>query len=161
MKTNLILSALMAAFTLYGCQGDRSKTTEANDRQAVNTQRETPVKMIEQLVGEWQLDAPAQNAVVGQNVGHHLEFTEEARYMMLSSEDKVDSGAYRMNEQLRNLYLESEAGGEPREYEVQLQQDVLTLKPKEGGQDDNTHTSYTYRRVGQGSISPDKRGENH
>lgn len=162
MKTNFFLSSLVATLALYGCQGDTSKTTETNDHEAVNTEKETPEKMIEQLVGEWQLDnAAGENAGDDGSAGQRLKFTEEARYIMRSSNEKVDSGAFRMNEQLRNLYFESEANGQPREYEMQLQQDMLTLKPKQGGQGGDTNTSYTYRRVGPGSISPEKRGENN
>ena len=58
-----------------------------------------------------------------------------------------------MNEQLNNLYLESELNGKPREFEVRLQSDTMTLKPNDGGQND---TAYTYRRVGPASIPPDK-----
>lgn len=64
-----------------------------------------------------------------------------------------------MNEQLRNLYLESEANEQPREYEVELQQDVMTLKATQTSQGGQAAQSFTYRRVGQGSISPQKRGE--
>ena len=50
---------------------------------------------------------------------------------MRNGNEKTDSGAYRMNEQLRNLYLESGADEEPREYEVQLSPDTLILSAKE------------------------------
>ena len=46
-----------------------------------------------------------------------------------------------MNEQLRHLYLESEINETPREYEIGLQEEVMTLKPRDGGEE------YVYRRV--------------
>jgi hypothetical protein len=75
-----------------------------------------------------------------------IRFTEEARYIGYADDEKVDSGAYRMNEQLRNLYLESEADEEPREYEMDLRETQLTLKPRlaEPGK---ANTALTYRRI--------------
>ena len=160
MKINFFLSAVLGILTLYACGTDnRESNTETDAGESVNTEQETPVKMIEELVGEWQLDG-SQGGNAQANAGsQRLIFTEEARYIAYSGNQKVDSGAFRMNEQLRNLYLESEANEQPREYEVELQQDVMTLKGKQSGQGDQAAQSCTYRRVGQGSISPQKRGE--
>ena len=74
-----------------------------------------------------------------------MVFTEEARYIQYSGGQKIDSGAYRMNEQLRNLYLESEANGQPREFEIDLQQNRMTLKPKSANQGGDQ--TQTYRRI--------------
>ena len=160
MRVNFLFMAVVCALALGACQSDSKKTTEGNDNEQVNTEQETPVKMIEQLVGEWQLEA-SQGQSAGQEVaaGQRLTFTEEARYIAESADKKVDSGAFRMNEQLQNLYLESETNAQPREYEIELQQDVLILEPKQGNQGGQASASYTYRRVTPGSISPEKRGE--
>jgi hypothetical protein len=155
MKTNFILFAILAVLTLYSCQGDsRESTTEDANTQA-NTKQETPEKMIEYLAGEWQLD----NAGAAGNSADRLTFTEEARYIARSGNQKTDSGAFRMNEQLNNLYLESEANEQPREFEIEVNENVMTLKPRQpaAGQE---NVSYTYRRVGEPSISAEKRGEN-
>jgi|SRR5688500_16829645 len=159
MRVNFLFMAVVCALTLGACQSDTKKTTEGDDNEQVNTEQETPVKMIEQLVGEWQLEA-SQDQSAGQEAGagQRLTFTEEARYIAESADQKVDSGAFRMNEQLQNLYLESETNEQPREYEMDLQQDILTLKPK-GNQGGQANASYTYRRATPGSISPQKRGE--
>ena len=156
MKINSFLSGIFVLLTLYSCQSDNREKAENNDNEEVNTRQETPVKMIELLVGEWQLEGSGQQA----NTGERLTFTEEARYVRHSGNQKLDSGAFRMNEQLRNLYLESEANEQPREFEITLQGDILTLTPKKANAADRGDTtSYTYRRVGEGSISEEKRGK--
>src|SRR5688500_14323031 len=159
MKITLLLSGLLSILALSSCQTDSREDTQKNDNEEVNTKQETPAKMIEYLVGEWQLDAPAPTGNNQQNrANERLTFTEEARYIVYSGHQKIDSAAYRMNEQLRNLYLESEANEKRREYVVDMTEDVMKLKPKqaEPGQGNET---YTYRRVGSPSISPQKRGE--
>ena len=137
MKKILFLSGTLVLLTLQSCQTD-NKGEAQNDTQQSETQQppvkeETPAKMIEQLVGEWQQAAGSTNNNQQSGEGQKLTFTEEARYIVEKGNQKTDSGAYRMNEQLRNLYFESEANGQPREYEVQLQGDTLILSAKEGG----------------------------
>jgi hypothetical protein len=144
MKKILFLSGTLALLTLQSCQTD-NKGEAQNDNQQSETQQppvkeETPAKMIEQLVGEWQQAAGSANNQQSGD-GQKLTFTEEARYIVEKGNQKTDSGAYRMNEQLRNLYFESEANEQPREYEVQLQGDTLILSAKEGNA-----TSQTYIR---------------
>ncbi len=78
------------------------------------------------------------------NAARRLTFTDAARYIARSDNETIDSGAYRMNEQLRNLYLESHVSKQPREYNLDLKQDVMTLTPREEGRGE----TLTYRRVG-------------
>jgi hypothetical protein len=157
MKTTLSLSVLLAVLTLYSC--DVKKTVE-NDQQGdeVNTKKETPVKMIETLVGEWELENPSDARQPGSE-NDRLIFTEEARYIVESGNQKIDSGAYRMNEQLLHLYLESETNERPREYELEINENTMTLKPKNPQNGEQGKASYTYRRIGPPSISPEKAGE--
>ena len=153
MKTNLLLPVLLTVLTLYSC--DVKKTVENDDQKdEVNTKKETPIKMIESLVGEWELQNPSDA-----NQTDRLIFTEEARYIVESGNQKIDSGAYRMNEQLRNLYLESETNERPREYEFEINENTMTLKPKNPQNGEQGKASYTYRRIGQPSISPEKAGK--
>ena len=150
MKTIFLLLAAFSLLTLYSCSNDnRQGTEDDNDNAEVNTRQETPVKLIEYLVGDWQMDSSneSQNNAQG-GPGERITFTSEARYIVRNGNQKVDSGAYRMNEQLRNLYLESEINGNPREYEVDIKQDVMTLVAKQGG------GQHVYRRVGAGSTQP-------
>ncbi|MDQ2658102.1 MAG: hypothetical protein M3Y60_11840 [Bacteroidota bacterium] len=146
MKIKVFLFCLCALLASSCQQEKREASTDVRDTAEVNTRKESPEKMIEILVGEWELDeGAAGNADQQDGAMQRIRFTEEARYIGYSDDEKVDSGAYRMNEQLRNLYLESEADEEPREYEIDLQENRLTLKRSEaqtGGS-----SSYSYRRV--------------
>ena len=157
MKTNLLLPALLAALAFCSC--DVKKTVEKDEQTGeANTKKETPIKLIEYLVGEWQLENPSSaNEPRGQS--DRLTFTEEARYIVRSGNQKIDSGAYRMNEQLGNLYLESETNERPREYEIQVNENTMTLKPKDPQNGEDGKTSFTYRRLGPPSISAEKAGE--
>ena len=155
MKTIFFLSVIFFLLTLNACTSDNRKDSE-QERRETHTQQDTPVKMIEYLVGEWEMNAAgegSQNGNEADGPGERITFTSEARYIVHQENQRVDSGAYRMNEQLNNLYLESELNGEPREFEVRLQSDTMTLKPNDGGQNG---TAYTYHRVGPSSIPPDK-----
>ncbi len=100
--------------------------------------------MIDYLVGEWKIDSvtDGRGAAEAGNADQTLTFTNEARYILRSGNKKIDSGAYRMNEQLKNLYFESEANEKPREYEVQVKEDTLILSSK----DDKGETVYIYSR---------------
>lgn len=157
MKTNLLLPALLAVLAFCSC--DVKKTVEREDQKGeANTKRETPIKLIEYLVGEWELENPSNNNQAG-GQNDRLTFTEEARYIVRSGNQKIDSGAYRMNEQLGNLYLESETNEQPREYEIQVNENTMTLKPKNPQNGETGKNSFTYRRIGRPSISPEKAGE--
>lgn len=155
MRTNLFLFGMLILWTVYSCQSD-TRERSANGGE-VNTEKETPTKLLEYLVGDWQVDNAEANQNQQGNTPERLTFTEEGRYTVYSGNQKIDSGAYRMNEQLRNLYLESVANKTAIEYEISVNQDVMTLKPKLSAA--GVSDSLNYRRVGSGSISPEKRGE--
>ncbi|MEX2232007.1 MAG: hypothetical protein WD824_07605 [Cyclobacteriaceae bacterium] len=146
MKTILFLSffGTMTVQTLQSCQSN-NRDREENDQQEVNTKKETPVKLIELLVGEWEMASGAGAAGNQANNGQRLTFTEDARYIMHSGSEKIDSGAYRMNEQLRNLYLESETNEKAVEYEVEIKTDTLILSLKEDARQTGS-TKQIYRR---------------
>jgi hypothetical protein len=152
MKTILPFAILFVLLTLHACQQDSRQSSE-NETAETNTEKDTPKKLIESLVGEWQSDTRGgQSSQAGRAEGEtqRLIFTEEARYIRYSGNEKVDSGAYRMNEQLHNLYLESEANEEPREFEIDLRGDTLTLKPKSGNQPSGNQAgepTQRYRKV--------------
>lgn len=153
----LILSAIL--LTLHSCQTDTREGSEPDNRD-VNTQQDTPVKLIEYLIGDWEMASTAGGQENGNQQGapgERLTFTSEARYIAYDGNQKVDSGAYRMNEQLNNLYLESEANETPREFELDLESRELTLKPRDA--QENGARAYVYRRVGEASVPPDKSAE--
>lgn len=139
MKKILFFSGALALLTLQSCQTDNKSEAQKDNQESQTAQppvqQETPAKMIEQLVGEWRQANNNQQSGEGQT----LTFTEEARYILEKGNQKTDSGAYRMNEQLGNLYFESEANDQPREYEVQLQGDTLILSAKEGDSASQTY----------------------
>jgi hypothetical protein len=146
MKKLLFISSLLiASLTLQQCDR-KSHGDENKDLRGKDTEKpKTAVKMIDNLVGEWKIDSVSSRSASGDtssNADQTLTFTEEARYILRSGKKKVDSGAFRMNEQLKNLYLESEADSKPREYEVQVSQDTLILSSKE----DKGETVYIYSR---------------
>ncbi len=136
MKINELIGVGLIVLSLCACQGNAGEDVQSNSESSkdrIPAGEDPAEKMIEHLVGEWELYAPDTDSTTS-----HLQFTERARYVIYSDGQKIDSGAYRMNEQLGNLYLESEANKVVREYSVDLQPDVLILQ----GQDQ----SYTYRR---------------
>lgn len=144
MKINQMIPVALMFLALFSCQSDnREEAGEgSNEREEVPPKNDSPTKLLEYLVGEWELQSGS-----GQqgNAAKRLTFTDEARYIARSDNQTIDSGAYRMNEQLRNLYLESHSSKQPREYELDLQQDVMRLTPK-GQQGEGE--SLTYRRIG-------------
>jgi hypothetical protein len=154
MKTIFFSLATVALLTLQSCQSDQRQGDKSTEDQTedegnaeVNTEKESPTKMIELLVGEWERagGGQAQNNNQ-QDIGmQRIRFTQEARYISYDGNQKVDSGAYRMNEQLRNLYLESVIDKEPKEYEVELSDNQLTMKRKQAGAQSG-ETQYVYRR---------------
>lgn len=150
MKTAVVLTTL-SLLTLGACSTDNRQNT-GNDNSRVNTQQDTPVKLIEYLIGEWQV----QSSDGGNGPGERITFTAEARYIVHKGGQKVDSGAYRMNEQLNNLYLESEANEEPREFELQLESETMRLTPRETNAQQSAGGGFVYRRIGPASVPPDK-----
>ena len=147
MKRSIFLLPLLALLTL-NCQTDNRQEAENENTQAP-TEQPTPRKLIDYLVGEWAIDSAAA-AADQQQSNQRIVFTHEARYIVYSGEERIDSGAYRMNEQLANLYLESEMNEEPREYELSLNESVMTLKPNQA-QNQSGQETVTYRKIGSGA----------
>lgn len=143
MKKILFFFGALALLTLQSCQTDNKSEAQKDNQESETAQppvqHETPAKMIEQLVGDWRQANGAGNNNQQSGGAQTLTFTEEARYILEEGNQKTDSGAYRMNEQLNNLYFESEANEQPREYEVQLQGDTLILSAKEGNAASQTY----------------------
>lgn len=128
----LCLAAML--LTLPSCQQDTRESAQKETQPDPPVKQETPEKMIEELVGEWERAGARNNQQDGAR--QTLTFTQEARYIMRQGSQKTDSGAYRMNEQLRNLYLESDETKSAREYEIRLTRDTLILSAKENATQD-------------------------
>lgn len=146
MKISQIIPAVLMSVALFACQPENRDSAQG-DADSVSEElppEQESAKLIEYLVGEWELQDAGNERQA--NAPVRLTFSDEARYVTYSGDRRVvDSGAYRMNEQLHNLYLESEANKQPREFELDLKQDLMTLTPKE---QDGKGGSLTYKRVG-------------
>ncbi len=90
--------------------------------------------MIEYLVGDWKIDKILNEkkdvTEKEKGVDQTITFNSEARYVIRSGNDNIDSGSYRMNEQIGSLYLESESNEKPREWKTEFISGgmILTLK---------------------------------
>lgn len=147
----LFFGASVLLTLVNSCQSDnRDRNGEDVDNREVNTEQESPVKMIEYLVGEWRIERILNEnnediTATEDESNQTLTFTAEARYILSSGNEKVDSGAYRMNEQLGHLYLESEVDEEPREWNVEFGSDKMTLSSDKNSP--NSKLRYVYRRT--------------
>src|SRR5690606_3135534 len=75
MKAIPFLSGVLLLLALGACQNDTRQNTEREKNQP-NTQRESPVKLIEYLVGDWQSnDATGNRNDDQQSLGEELTFT--------------------------------------------------------------------------------------
>src|SRR5688572_30231775 len=142
MKTvTYILSTLLCLSSLIlSAQDDNDYTNNRGNKKkqnddAINTKQKTPVKIIEYIVGTWEVEGIYKDKkdisntdTVGSN--QIIEFDREGRYVSRSGNEKLDSGIYRLNENHSILYLESQTGEEPVEWKVSFSQDGdMTLQP--------------------------------
>ncbi len=127
-----VLFFFVLSITSYS-QDDNDKKNKQLDK-AINSNKKTPVKIIEYIVGTWQVE----NVYKGgkdisetdtlANEARTMEFTREGKYMAYSGSEKIDSGLYRLNEQQSKLYLESQANGNPIEWNVTFRKNEMTLQ---------------------------------
>lgn len=134
-------------------QGAKSK-----NEKKINTQQETPVKIIKYIPGTWMIDQVlkgkediTETDTLAKNQTY--EFNSEGRYVSYTGSEKIDSGAYRVNEDHGRLYLASAIGGTPTEWNVWFDQSgMMTLQEKNG----NTNSDifrYIYRRTSTTTTS--------
>jgi hypothetical protein len=146
----LLFFGMLTILTLEtsGQRADRGKADK--NKPEVNTKKKSPVKMIEYLIGEWKVDKILQGkkdvTEAETQEDQTMTFTDEARYVKHAGNAKTDSGAFRMNEQLQSLYLESESNSKPTEWKVTFESGAMVLSSKPGsGQPENL--KYYYRRI--------------
>jgi hypothetical protein len=131
---------------------NRSRGKSKNTDNRVNTDKNTPIKIHEQIAGSWTIEAVNRgnkDVTDTDTLSHNqrLEFTRESRYISYSGNEKIDSGAYRVNESQSVLYLESETGEKPIEWKISFSQEgTMTLKQKEGTAHGESF-SYVYRKI--------------
>lgn len=124
-------------------------------------------KFIERIAGEWTLERiiDAEKANSGKEKGDRrksartndvdtdqgtnamskIEFYDDARYRMNSSQHAIDSGSYRLNEQHGILYLESDQDPTPSEWDVTIKGNQLTLTGR--GEAAESRFRYVYRKT--------------
>lgn len=154
MKISSLTFGMLFLLALASCDRDNRAANDLEDETA-NADAKTPVKLIEYLIGEWEMTNAADQSNKDAGPGERIKFTTEARYIAYDGGEQVDSGAYRMNEQLNNLYLAGESDESPREYELQMGPGQMTLTPS-GGDSTRDKPRYVYRRISPAAIPPGK-----
>ncbi len=152
MKITLRLWGVVLFLTLASCNQDNRREDKSG---TAPTEQKTPVKLIEYLIGEWEMASTPGQSDQQDNPGERIRFTTDARYIVFDGTTPVDSGSYRMNEQLTNIYLESDLEGNPREYDLELQERQMTLTPMDESPGQEA-LHYAYRRIGPAYVAPGK-----
>jgi hypothetical protein len=139
--SKLLLSACLSlvVITAAGQGGEdgigTGKGKEKED--AINTNKKTPLKIIEYVVGTWQVedvmngkkDISETDTV---SLANTFVFDRENRFLSYSGDERIDSGRFRVNETQGILYLESDGGGPPSEWNLTFQdRDQMTLQERE------------------------------
>ena len=136
----LVLAGMMSfiSFNLAAQQNTNYNRKEKKQRDgAINTKQKTPVKIIEYIVGTWEVDEVykgkkeiSDTDTLGAD--QTIEFDREGRYVSHSGNEKIDSGAYRLNEDHAILYLESESGDPIQEWNISFTKEGdMMIQPRE------------------------------
>jgi hypothetical protein len=156
MKRNMITVLLVGVLTIIGINAFAQDVKTKPD---VNTKEETPVKIIEYLPGTWVIQSVyrgKENVTTTDTLAaiETIEFNREGRYMSYSGTEKLDSGAYRLNEQHGILYMASENNDDkPVEWAVSFTKDgTMTISMKNGSKQ-LENINYVYRRSGPETSS--------
>lgn len=155
MKINhyiLLIAGLIAMSSVQIFAQEDNEYRKKRDKNAINTKKETPTKIIEFIVGEWE----AEEVYQGQKEVSEtdtlaqdqlIEFDREGKYYRYAGNAKIDSGSYRINEQHNFLYLESSDHlAPPSGWRVSFSEDGKMFLRKI---DDTEHAEsfkYVYRR---------------
>jgi hypothetical protein len=146
----LFLSAMLCFLSLLGTAQNTTKAKPKND-ESIPANQPSAVKLIEYIVGTWKVNGVFKgNKDVSKTdtttLGETIQFNREGRYVLESADEKIDSGAYRLNEEHGILYLESISGGPPSEWNVWFRKNVMTLQPRDKTSSGNL--KYVYARSG-------------
>jgi hypothetical protein len=153
MKQNIIAILIAGVFTVAAGE------VLSQDKPEVNTQQETPVKIIEYIPGTWVIQSVyrgKENVTTTDTLAaiETIEFNREGRYMSYSGTEKIDSGAYRLNEQHGILYMASEnRDDKPVEWKVRFTKDgnmTITMKDSDKKLE---NINFVYRRSGPETSS--------
>ena len=136
---------------------DRTQDFAKEPDETVNrgsSDEQTPVKMFDYITGTWTMNKVlrgSENVTSESGLGkaHRIEFTREGRYIRYSDMNQVDSGGYRVNEQQKSLYLDSESPGEPEEWNVSFMEDGLMSMEIRNASSHGENITYLYKREGE------------
>lgn len=137
MKRNISIHIFfLAALSIATLSASAQEEQKKRDENAINTRKKTPEKIIEHIVGTWEVEGIykgkkdiSNTDTVGAN--QTITFDREAKYVSYSANERIDSGTYRLNENHSLLYLESSTGQEPSEWKVSFTNNGMTLQPRE------------------------------
>jgi hypothetical protein len=145
---------------------DRNKNND--DLKNVKNERKQVTKLIESIVGTWQLSATLdknkKNQPTKDTVGlAWIEFKADGKYRSGANGSNgtmqpVDSGSYRLNEQQEILYLEAstdkgQISHPPAEWSISVKKDVMTLEGMGSGHAQRYR--YVYNKTKEGlSTNP-------
>jgi Tfp pilus assembly protein FimT len=154
----LVIALLIPGFSW--AQQDANKT-------AADVPKDTKtIKGIEKIVGTWKLQSTDSNnknnantnsaasrdqdASVSGNAFETIKFGPDGRYTTSGGQARTsDEGSYRFNETRSVLYLQSDGGQTPTEWNVAFQGHSLTLTSDEGS-DRAKKSKYVYNKVKEG-----------
>jgi hypothetical protein len=146
---NTILTTIIAMFLTSICYAQQAQTNEA-----------TTNKLIDHIIGKWQIKtvngkqtanakdkAKANQANVAQGPPTEISFKRDMRYTSNSNNNaEIDSGSFRLNENHKRLYLQSDnSSRQPTEWDVVIQNNELTMQAD--SLKNKNHFKYSYRFV--------------
>ena len=146
-----MVAGLMALCSTQVFAQNDNTYRKQHDQNAKNTKKETPTKIIEFIVGEWE----AEEVYKGQKevsdtdtlaTDQIMAFDREGKYSISTGSGQIDSGSYRISEQHNILYLESaEHTSPPSEWRVTFSDDgkMFLRKRDEANMED---FKFVYRR---------------
>jgi hypothetical protein len=144
---NIFAIACFCCFSLNAIAQNQA----ANNDKAINTSQKTPVKIIEYIPGKWTVQHVmkgkrdmAGRDTLGQN--ETLEFTRDGKYTRYNNTEKIDSGAYRINEEHSALYLSSGSNDTPSEFNIEFDKNGGMTLTKKTGDKMQQAISFVYKR---------------
>ena len=150
IKRILIIAGLVSLVGFNVSAQDDSYQRD-QDKNAINTKKKTPTKIIEFIVGEWEAeDVYKGTQEVGSTdtlgTGAVIHFNREGQYTEYTGTEKLDSGSYRINEQHELLYLQGADGTQSRTYKVNFSEDGKMYLRKRDDTAAAESLKYVYRR---------------
>jgi hypothetical protein len=137
----LMITAFSFLFVNLNAQGKDDNDYSNNrgvkskvNQEAINSNKGTPVKIIESIVGKWQVDRVLKGDKDITNsdtlvLNRAIEFNRENQYTIMSGNEETEHGSFRVNENQSSLYLERENSQEATEWKVSFNNNgTMTLQ---------------------------------